>query len=264
MAHFGISIDASGLNDRLREVVDRKLPYAQRAALNDLATEVRGELVRKMREVFDRPTPYTLNALYLRRATTQQLTAEVGIKDEAYKGTPAAKYLAPQIEGGRRNTKGVENALARRSARAGELLARLGLSGQFVPAAAASLDAYGNVQRGQYSKLLSQLGAQGDAYTNETPISRGRREGKAGAKGRRKRAGPRFFIAGLYRARHLAPGIWVRYPFAHGWAIRPVLLAARSTPQYSQRFPFYETADEVVDTFGDELLRQAIEREFGS
>jgi hypothetical protein len=41
-------------------------------------------------------------------------------------------------------------------------------------------------------------------------------------------------------------GVWARYHFAHGYAIRPVLLFV-SMPHYQQRFPFDQLVADAVD-----------------
>jgi hypothetical protein len=262
--NIDVQLDVSGMRADLVDTVNRKIPWAARAALNNLAVETSAALKREMEIEFDRPTPYTLNSLFVSKATTQNLVALVGLKQPIGESRPATKWLGPEIDGGTRDSKGVERALSGSNARMAEVLSRYGLSGQFVPAAGAKLDAYGNISRGTFAQILSQLGAQADRLTNETSASRDRREGKAGSRGVRSRAKPRYFVGGLDRAGRLDPGIWLRTPFVGGWAIKPVLLAVRSATQYEPRFDFFGTAEQVFAARSSPLLHEALTSEFGA
>jgi len=266
MANTTIEIDTSELSQRLADEVARQLPYASSLALNSIADKTKAALVDTMGRVFDRPTPYTLNALYVRRATKQNLEAQVRFKDATSKGTAASKYLGPEVSGGARSVKRFERALSSNIGRISEVMQRLGVTNYFVPGTGAQLDAYGNMVRGQFSKILSQLAGQNDRYANETPTSRNRREGKAvGPRKVRPRPQPRYFIAGLYKARHLAPGIWIRTPIGRGqWDVKPVLIEAKAAPQYSERFPFYETAERVFDDIAAPEMEKALAIALGS
>ena len=265
MAEIKFELDTSELQARLDDQVQRQIPYATSRALNAIADKTQVAIVGKMSEVFDSPTRYTLNALYVQRSTKQNLEAQVKYKDATSKGTPAAKYLSPEVTGGGRSVKRFERALSSNIGRVHELMQRIGVTNYFVPGAGAQLDGYGNMVRGQFAKILSQLGGQNDRYANETARSRDRREGKAvGPNKVRARAQPRYFVAGLYRARHLAPGIWIRVPFAGGWAIKPVLLEAKAAPQYAPRLPFYETAETVFDAIAADEMQVALADALGS
>jgi hypothetical protein len=266
MADVRVEIDSGDIESRLRDQVTNQIPYAGSVALNNIAVKVRAALVDKMGEVFDRPTPYTLNSLYIKRSTKQNLEAQVLFKDATSKGTPAARYLSPEVSGGGRSVKRFERALSSNIGRIQEVMSRLGVTSYFVPGAGAQLDGYGNMVRGQFAQILSQLGGQNDRYANETPASRNRREGKAkGPHKVRPRPKPRYFIAGLYRARHLAPGIWIRVPIGPGqWDIKPVLLEAKTAPQYHSRLPFFEIADAVFEASAAEEMQKALATALGS
>jgi hypothetical protein len=41
-------------------------------------------------------------------------------------------------------------------------------------------------------------------------------------------------------------GVWARYQFAHGYAVKPVLLFVKA-PRYTARFPFDQIVADVVD-----------------
>ena len=125
----------------------RQGQYAAAVALTRTAQDVQPAIKKEMTRAFDRPTNYTLNSTFLKRATRNNLEARVWLKDNATgKGTPADRYLAPQIFGGERRQKGLERALQ---------AARLMPAGYVaMPAVGAQLDANGNVKRSQIVQIL--------------------------------------------------------------------------------------------------------------
>lgn len=218
----------------LRAIRHDDTPFVMAYALNKTAKEVKEAEIAEMKRVFDRPTPYALNALYLAPASKTDLNAVVGYKAFAGKGTPAEKFLNPQVEGGGRNAKSHEKAL-----RAAGILRPTEFC---VPGPGADLDAFGNMKRAQLVRLLSQVRASRDATQNMTAKSRKR--AVAGAGGRyivlRPEAGDtRSNVYGRAPA-----GIYLRqngrYP------IVPVLLFVKA-PKYRDIFAFYAVAWRVVD-----------------
>jgi hypothetical protein len=226
---FSMKVDTTQLKGAVEDHVQSQMPYAISVALNRTGRAVMAAEQKTMRDVFDRPTPYTLNALRLKVATKTKQVAEVSYKDEAFKGTPATKYLAPQVDGGARSVKRVESLLRARGLLPSDMYT--------VPGSGAKLDQFGNFSRGQYSQILAQLQASRDYAQNETTASR-----------RRKRRNPskdvRYFV-GRPGGGRLPLGVWARYQFAQGYAVRPILMFVRA-PHYSKRFPFYETADAMT------------------
>src|ERR1035441_633525 len=81
----------------LCETVLRQLPFATAKALTRTAQLIKAAEVDEMRRVFDRPTPWTLNSVFITPATKDNLIARVWLKQDAAKGTPAAKYLLSEI-----------------------------------------------------------------------------------------------------------------------------------------------------------------------
>src|SRR5579859_6769455 len=108
--------------------------------------------IDEMRRVFDRPTPYALNGTRIQSATPARLEASVFLKDEAFKGTPAEKFLGPEVEGGPRTHKRFEKALIGAGLMPADMFA--------VPGDRCPLDQYGNVSGPFIVQLLSALGAQ--------------------------------------------------------------------------------------------------------
>lgn len=200
-----------------------------RTAKDDVKPALRAEMVK----VFDRPTAYTLNSLFVKGATKAALEAKVWLKDNpSGKGTPADRYLAPQIYGGGRRQKGMERALQ---------AARLMQPNQFaVPAAGAQLDANGNVKRSQIVQILSQLRLQrGAGFESRASNSAASRRAVA-------RQGQTYFAIPV-TTRGLHPGVYLKKQFAIGSAVRPVFLFV-SNVRYQKRLRFFEVGEVTART----------------
>lgn len=239
--------------------VDRQMRFAASVALNRTADTVRKAINSEMQSSFDRPTPYTLRALRVRRSDRNTLTAHVDFKDAgaAGKGTPADRYLSPQVYGGGRSRKRSERALEAAGMSAGKYM---------VPGAGATLDQYGNVSRGQIVQLLSYLQAFGEhGYrANATDRSR-KRLAKLGRSdgGYKKIGGVQYFVSrgkGTVtngRRQPLAAGVW-RKTGVHGVDVHPVLLFV-DAPTYQPRLSFYEVAEDTFDQHFDGEYETALE-----
>lgn len=229
---FSVTGDTREIAEHLTSLSQRQIPYATARALTKTVQFAALKEEQAMARDFDRPTPYTLNSLYITPATKQKLQAEVKIKDEAFKGNPAIRFLAAEIYGGVRRQKGFET-----------LLQRNGLlpSGWYaVPASGAPKDSYGNVPGSFITRILSQVRAARDALTNETAKAKRTRN-------RRKTYG-RYFVAypGRERTKHLTAGIYERISAFGGSTIRPVFIFTSRKPRYRQRFKFFEIADQTA------------------
>ena len=228
---------ASNLHEIKRLLLDlekQQLPFATALALTRTAQQAKADLRSEMQKRFDRPTPYTLNSLYVKPATKRDLVASVEIKDDlaTAKGNAAAKYLAPEIEGGARNMKGFE----------------LGLSGQsggmfIIPSKQAKLDQYGNLSLGQIRKIRSRLSAaNGAGFTANIGDQTRAKLAKRGllnywTKGK-KLATSDYFIA--FSKRSNKPlGV---YQFLGKHRVTPILIFTDKQPSYSKRLPF----DDIV------------------
>lgn len=221
--------------------------YAAAVALTRTAKEVRDELKKEMSRVFDRPTPYTLNSLFVKSATKENLESEVWLKDKTSKGTPADRYLKPQIVGGARSMKSMEKALQA----AGKMP-----RGYFAqPAVGAQLDQYGNVKRSQIVQILSQLQVQrGGGYDSK-------RSNNAASRRTVARQGVTYFSLAKSLGR-LLPGIYMKRQFAKGSAIKPVFIFTRQS-SYQPRFKFFEIGERVAQqrmpSIFDQALREALQ-----
>ena len=238
MLRMNLRFDAAEIAKAFGEL-QQEHPNVMAQAINDTTREVRDAQVAEIRASFDNPTAFTLRALYTRFATKTKLQAMVWLKD----GTTRAHYLIPQIEGGNRPLKRFE-----------EILVRAGMmrsNERAVPAAAAKLDAYGNMGRGQIVQMLSQLQAFNLAGSDANATNSKRSKAKRSrveyfvAHGGESRQGRGSWKHGD-KVQHLPRGVWARYRFSSGSAVKPVLLFVNGT-RYGKRFDFVGTAQRVID-----------------
>jgi hypothetical protein len=195
--------------------IERKMPEITAKALTFTAQEVQKAEIHEMKDVFDRPTRYTLNSTYIQPATKQKLSALVAIKDEASEGTPPVKFLLPEIKGGGRRLKKFERALRSVGVLPNGYIA--------VPGTGASIDRFGNMSRGEINQILSYFRtntSEGFSF-NITKASARRRSNRLA-----KRVGARSvqYFVGSPADGKLPFGIWQRYQFRTGSAIKPILI----------------------------------------
>lgn len=229
MIKIDIRSDISKYVAKLKSVREDQLPYAIARAVTKTAQLVQRELKAEMPRVFDNPTPWTTNSLYLKPATKRIPVATVWLKDFAPKGNPAAKYLMAEITGGPRKLKPFEKRLS--------TTGRLPPGMFVVPGSAAPLDRYGNIRAGELERILSAVGSaeiHAGVTANRTPAS-AKRKGKRLAE---------YFIGAPGNGR-LPLGVWRRYKFALGTAIKPVLVFVKQ-PQYSARYRFEKISRAVI------------------
>jgi hypothetical protein len=230
--------------ERSMERIQKQIPFASALALTRTAQAVQEAEIKEMASVFDRPTPWTLGGTFLVRATKQNQTAIVGIKDQARRAIPPAKYLTPQILGGTRRAKRFERGL-----RAAGVLPPGWLA---VPGAAAKLDEYGNMSRGQIVELISYFGgfAERGFRANATDASRRRRDRR---EARRTGAQASQFFVVKPGDGGLKPGIWQRHVFGSGTSVRPIMIFIPHAT-YRRLFDFYGVGARTIrERFGAEF-----------
>ena len=219
------------LRTALSAFSERRLNAAVATALTRTAVEIRKAVLDEMPRAFDRPTPYTLGALYTKGATAQSLQAETYFKDDrAGSGTPATKYLLPNVEGGARHTKRFERAL--------QAVGALPAGWLTTPAAGARLDAYGNMVRGQIIQILSQLRITMTAGYTRNMAFDARKQISA-----QRKASGRYFVIKPGGKSRAPPGIYIREWFIRD--VTPVLLFVRSAA-YRPRLDFYGISQRVA------------------
>lgn len=216
-----LTFDASSLDITARAIerMGKQGRFVAAYALTKSMQDAREAEIGTMRSVFDRPTRYTLNALKVTPATKQNLSAQLGFKE--FGGTPAWKYLGPQVVGGVRRHKSFEMLLIRKG---------IMLAGEFaVPSKRCPKDGYGNVSGGFITRMLSALGAQSDRYQNTKNFPK---------RSNRKRNLDFIVIRDHKRAPN---GIYLQ---KEKWAV-PILLFVKGV-SYKKRFPYYDEARRIV------------------
>ncbi len=235
MSLLRIEVDPGNLAQRVfTDIEKEQIPFATRQATNAVAFQMREEWRKQAMRQFDRPRALTLNAiLYHKAVKGQRDYAEVYVRDEAFKGTPPAKYLQAQVNGGERKLKPFERLLRDK----GILPA-----GEFaVPGKGAQLDSHGNIKAAQITQILSQLGAQNDPQQNTTEASTARRRNKRVKSRGEEYFAPRRNDPNRYRHAHLPLGVYERVQTGFGGAIRSVLHFVRQA-NYQPRFKVFEIA----------------------
>lgn len=220
---FEVKIDSAPLARKFTRLEKKQLPFATALGLTWTARDAQSAVKQGIVSKFDRPTKFTVEAVYIRAATKEKLEAFVFLRDEATKGTPPVKYLAPNVYGGRRRAKRFEKALQRAGV--------IGANERAVHARGYPLNAYGNIPATTYSKILRHLRASPDPLQNISGSSRSRK----------RRAKAQFFFAGGDRG--LPRGIYER----SNAGIRGILmLVPEDDISYRKnRLPFFEIVRET-------------------
>jgi len=165
MPPSNLDIAIEGLDDvrRFTATLAGQMPYASMLALNRTAYKVREIAKTRVQTVFDRPTPFTVEGALYEKATKTKLRSRFFFRDEGHVGGDVATYMATQIEGGQRPQKRAEKLLERIGVlRPGEVIAPIGIP----------LNQYGNVPGSQWSKMITDLGAN-IAVSQTSTIKRG-------------------------------------------------------------------------------------------
>ncbi len=225
--------------------IPRQIAFATAKALTDTAKAVQEKQKREMRDVFNRPTPYTLDATYIKPATKEKLVAEVGLKNFASKATPAIKFLAPNVKGGGRRLKRFEKAL--------QAVGAMPAGFRAVPGNAAQLDQYGNIKPSQIVQILSWFKAFPEMGYRANMSDKRRASLQKGSK---KRQGFAYFAG--RPGNRLPDGIWQRYTFAKGSAIKPVLIFVRHA-NYQAIYDFDYVSKKVAEREMPALIDAAVE-----
>lgn len=239
-----VQIDTKSLEQDLDDVQRKQLPFATSLAINRTAQRVKAAEEAEVKRVFDRPTSRTTRGLFMQSGSKAKPEARVFLKDnQAGSGTPAAKFLLPQIEAGGRDQKRFEVAL--------KAVGILKAGWYVVPGAGAEIDAYGNIKASQIRHILSYFRAAemvAGSTQNMTPEKIAKLKN-----GTKRRRGFEYVVAqpayqrtiGADRTGHLAPGIYRKTFFGFGAALQPVFIFVRSV-RYRQRLDFHGVAERVI------------------
>lgn len=224
--------DLDRLISNLDAIDNRALPEITRLSLNDMAFAAFDATKDLMRERFDNPTRWTLNAFFVRKATTTRPVATVERKRPA----SGRHYLEVQQSGGPRPQTGIERLLSRR-------LKYSGLINAVLPTRNTRTNRYGNIAPGTMNRMLSAVQAQADRAQNTTAASRRRNPRRAG-----------YFVP--RDGSSLSPGIYER----RGKTIRKMLAFSEAVPTYTPNFPMEERAEKVAAQTAAPAVERAIAR----
>lgn len=216
MIKIGIKSDIENALKRLDDVQKKQVPFATAVALTRVGQIIKDAEYAEMKKVFDRPTRFTMNSLFLKRATKAKPQATVWLRDWAPKGTPANKYLGPQIYAGQRALKGYERLLNARGILPDGYYA--------IPSRKARKDAHGNINKGLLNQILSYSGAQRDGAQNTK-------------QGKKRQTKARFVV--LDERDGMPGGVWA---ITADQQLYPVLIFVKA-PTYKQRFDFFRVAN---------------------
>lgn len=234
-----VTIDASQLKraEAFCLTLANKLDRVTAVAMTRSAKAAQLELKAQTPRYIDNPTRWTLNSTFVKPATEKKLTTTVGFKDYANTGTPAAKYLNPQVIGGPRAAKPMENRLASRGY--GSFLAPSGN-------APLKLDRFGNVPGGKIVQVLSRLGAMREAGAQQNATR--------STRSRAKRREADYFVAEI----NGTPAVWARKGKR---GIVPVFFFLRTAPNYKPRFPIPRILTDAFDKAFRVEFERAVEQE---
>lgn len=227
--------------------VEKKARNAGNDALNLAAAEGVLAVRKEMLDVFDRPTPYTLGGYgLLKRAGSDRRAIELGLKTDTGKGNSARKYLAAEILGGERGQKRFEKAL--------QSVGAMPEGYRAVPGAACPRDAYGNIPGSFIVQLLS--------YYNAFPESGYRANMTAKTRAKLLKGNAKKNIQGVSYftgtpGDRLPLGIYAKYRFAAGSAIKPILIFVRWA-SYQKIFDPNPVAVEAVKRTFPGLMRNRL------
>lgn len=197
---------------------------AVREALNRTAEWAETDARRELRKVFDRPTPYTLRSLRVYYASTANLEARLWFKQRSRDEDD--RWATAQIAGGQRAVKPFEQRLQRAG-----LMPRGWLA---VPGEGMPRDAYGNINRGELSRILNVLGTFQEAGFNKADF----RTRERLRKGTKTAYGFAYWVNPVGSKNiHIPPGVYRRVYTGFGTSLKPMIVFV-SEARYKPRLPF--------------------------
>lgn len=227
----------------------KQIAIATSIALTKTAKQIEREEYAEIKRVFDRPTKYTLSGLFVKPSTKTNLEARIGIKNDVFKGTPAEKFIEPNITGGGRNLKRFERAFINKG------LMPKGYHA--VPGSGVTLDAFGNVPAKFIVQLISYLGAFGQQGYNANMTDAGKAKFEKAQGKQLAGAGVSYFVN--KKQGKLPLGIYKRVSFASGSAIQSVFIFVKQV-NYKPRYNFQAKADQVAKQFFPLYLKESVQQ----
>jgi hypothetical protein len=227
----------------------KQIRIATSIALTKTAKQVESAEYSEMKRVFDRPTKYTLSGLYTKPSTQSNLEARIGIKNDTFKGTPAEKFLQPNIVGGGRNLKRFERAFINKGF--------MPQGYHAVPGEGVTLDAFGNVPAKFIVQLISYLGAFGEQGYRANMTGLGRAKFEKAQSRQVAGAGVAYFVN--KKKGKLPLGVYQRTTFAQGSAIKPIFIFVKQV-NYKPRYNFEKKAFEISQKVFPQYLKESVKQ----
>jgi hypothetical protein len=231
MAAVALAVQ-SNADDVLKRVLASKvnLEKVVKYALSDTVDDLLLVEKMEMRRVFNNPRPYTMNALFGKYPSSRGvgvINAGIAAREVGVKGTPAYKYLMPNIKGGKRRMKRSEKGL--------QTMGILEKNVMLIQGRDYPRDAYGDIPGGQYTRMLAELGVVANGGAGLASLT-----GSKGKAKPRKDESKRFFIMKRQKGAR---------PFAiaerNGGGIRIMLVYQTERP-YKKRYDFYGIGKETI------------------
>ena len=244
MIRLNISVDTRKVEAMLRQA-QKQVPFALARALTMVAQSAAADVRTEMKAVFHNPIAYTLKGFYAKPARTSDLTAWVGARENAAKGTPTAAYISPQVFGGSRLLKPMERRIA----------SQVGSSQYVMPGRGAQMDSNGNWSRGQIGQMLSRLNAEGDGGKSiSATMTKRLRRAKLTVATNGHRSN--YFV--VHSKGNSAPiGIW---RLVSKGVVEPVAIFALDAPRYSKRLDLQGVVGTSVAAHWSEAVTAAVEK----
>lgn len=204
-------------------------------ALNWTAWDARQALMDEIDDVFHLPTAWTKRSIYVKTASLGKPVAAVAIakgrfnKQTSSGLSPISRVMEPHLLGSSRKVKAFEKRL-----QAAGVLGRNQLT---VPGQKVRLNRFGNMTRGQITKILSNI--SGKQSSN--------RKGSSG----------RHFVK--YDDAGQAIGIWRR---TGKRSVIPVLVFVDGRMKYGRVFEFYSVVKRVRDREYPKKLKRAMKKHY--
>lgn len=230
----------------------KQIPFATRLTLNALARTSKLDVDKQILRKIDRPRSYTKRMMRVQSANKTTLTARVKVKDTATVTKRGQRgpdqVLGHLFKGGTRQSKGMEVLLRRRGL--------LRPDRYVVPGEGAPLDKHGNVEAGLIIKLLSFFQAFNESGFRANADAKGRAKiGRSFARKRKVKDAEFFIVSDRGKSKSkLHPGIWARFKFAKGVAVKPILMFVRT--------PFYRRPVINLEKTANKVIERDISNEF--
>lgn len=207
----------------------KQVRYAASRALNTVAFKANDEIKQDMQRVFQGgATPYTLRAFRVDKATRDNLTAVVRLRDDAPAGgTSYTKALRHLFTSGTRQWKKVEGLLRGMKAIPDGMMA--------VPGSAARLDRRGNMYLADLREIFGVL----KSSIRNTRVFRHTGRGK-----REKHVGYFVVLPGAQTKLHL--GIWKRIETGSSSVVQPMIMYVKRG-QYRQFIDLQKIGQRTAD-----------------